>query len=30
MWEIKNKSWQEKLVLEYTSPMKVKSGVGFG
>jgi hypothetical protein len=30
MLEIKNKSWQEKLVLEHTSPMKVKSGFGFG
>jgi hypothetical protein len=28
--EIKNKSWQAKLVLEHTSPMKVKGGFGFG
>jgi len=28
--EIKNKSWQAKLVLEHTSLMKVKDGFGFG
>jgi hypothetical protein len=30
MLEIKNKSWQAELVLERTSPLKVKGGFGFG